>query len=69
MIAADIGASGGKMAAAVFDGRQMHINEYWDFPNRPADIGTALYWDAFGLYHSVLDEIGRASCRERVSLR
>ena len=55
MIAADIGASGGKMAAAVFDGRQMHINEYWDFPNRPADIGTALYWDAFGLYHSVLD--------------
>ena len=63
MIAADIGASSGKMAAAIYDGRQMHINEYWDFPNRPADIGTALYWDVFGLYHSILD--GLAVFREK----
>lgn len=63
MLAVDIGASSGKMAAAVFDGRQMVIKEYWDFANRPAGIGTALYWDVFALYHSILD--GMAAFREK----
>lgn len=63
MLATDIGASSGKMAAAVFDGRQMVIKEYWDFANRPAEIGTALYWDVFALYHSILD--GMAAFREK----
>ena len=53
--AVDIGASGGKMALAEYDGNSLKVLEYLDFPNRPADIGTALYWDVFGLMHSIQD--------------
>ena len=42
--AVDIGASSGKMALGVYDGRKLSVEEYRDFPNRPVDIGTALYW-------------------------
>ena len=53
--AVDIGASSGKMALGVYDGRKLSVEEYRDFPNRPVDIGTALYWDLFALYHSIVD--------------
>ena len=38
--AVDIGASSGKMALGVYDGRKLSVEEYRDFPNRPVDIGT-----------------------------
>lgn len=53
--AVDIGASSGKMAFGEFDGKRMSIREYRDFANRPVDIGTALYWDVFSLYHAIID--------------
>ncbi|MDC7289648.1 FGGY family carbohydrate kinase [Blautia schinkii] len=53
--AVDIGASSGKMAFGEYDGRRLITREYRDFANRPADIGTALYWDVFSLYHAVID--------------
>lgn len=63
MIAVDIGASSGKMAVAVFDGSRMEIKEYLGFANRPVETGTALYWDVFALYHSILD--GMTMFREK----
>lgn len=55
IIAVDIGASSGKMAYGEFDGEKLSVCEYRDFANRPVDIGTALYWDVFSLYHSIID--------------
>lgn len=55
VIAVDIGASSGKMAFGEFDGSQLSVKEYRDFENRPVDIGTALYWDVFSLYHAIID--------------
>lgn len=55
VIAVDIGASSGKMAFGEYDGNQLTIREYRDFVNRPVDIGTALYWDVFSLYHAIID--------------
>lgn len=55
VLAVDIGASSGKMAWGEFDGTRLEIKEYRDFVNRPADIGTALYWDVFSLYHAIID--------------
>lgn len=55
VIAVDIGASSGKMAYGDFDGEKLNVLEYRDFANRPVDIGTALYWDAFSLYNAILD--------------
>lgn len=55
VIAVDIGASSGKMAFGEYDGNQLSVREYRDFENRPVDIGTALYWDVFSLYHAIID--------------
>lgn len=55
VIAVDIGASSGKMAFGECDGDQLSVREYRDFENRPVDIGTALYWDVFSLYHAIID--------------
>lgn len=55
VLAVDIGASSGKMAYGEFDGERLCIREYRDFENRPADIGSALYWDVFSLYHAITD--------------
>lgn len=55
VIAVDIGASSGKMAWGEFSGEKLEILEYRDFVNRPVNIGTALYWDVFSLYHAIID--------------
>ena len=53
-IAADLGASGGKMARGYFDGDHVEIGDYFDFPNRPLSLNRNLYWDLFALYNSIL---------------
>lgn len=60
VFAVDIGASGGKMCAGAFDGKKLTVEGRRDFPNRPVDIGTALYWDVFSLYHAILDGMAAA---------
>lgn len=62
LIGVDIGASGGKMALAGFDGNTLEIKEYRDFVNRPVRMEAAFYWDVFSLYNAILD--GMASFRQ-----
>ncbi|MFV0361543.1 MAG: rhamnulokinase [Suipraeoptans sp.] len=57
LIGIDVGASGGKMAWGEFDGIKMNVIEYINFANRPVDIGSALYWDVFSIYNSIIDGI------------
>lgn len=37
-VAVDLGASGGKMAAASFDGSRIELADYITFPNQPVQI-------------------------------
>jgi len=53
-IAIDLGASGGKMASATFDGETLRIKDYLSFPNTPVKIHQSVYWDVFDLYKSVI---------------
>lgn len=55
LIGIDIGASGGKMAFGEYDGKSFRVVEYKDFQNRPINIESALYWDAFSLYNAIID--------------
>lgn len=58
-IAVDLGASGGKMAAGMFDGKKIGLNDYFAFGNVPVDLRGTLYWDMFGLYKSILEGFSR----------
>ena len=53
-IAADLGASGGKMAKGRFDGEKLEVGDYFDFVNQPLSLNGNLYWDLFALYNSIL---------------
>lgn len=53
-IAVDLGASGGKMAAARFDGKHLLLEEYITLENTPVRLGPAFYWDIFALYQGIL---------------
>lgn len=57
VIAADLGASGGKMAKGYFDGSILKVDDFYDFPNEPMDLNGNLYWDLFGLYNSIRNGI------------
>jgi len=56
-VAADLGASGGKMAKGAFDGDKLDVTDFIDFDNKPVETPKALYWNIFGLYNSILGGI------------
>lgn len=66
-IAADLGASGGKMAKGYFDGEHLEIGDYFDFQNQPLFLNGNLYWDLFALYNSILKGIGYYSDNQDVA--
>lgn len=71
VIAADLGASGGKMSKGIFDGNKLQIGEYFDFENNPVELNGNLYWDLFALYRSILQGIshyGREQDIDSVSI-
>lgn len=55
--AADLGASGGKMARGYFDGNILKVDDFYDFSNQPVELNGNLYWDLFRLYNSILDGV------------
>lgn len=68
-IAADLGASGGKMAQGYFNGDKLVIGDYLEFPNQSISLGGSLYWDIFGLYRSILEGTARyAACQKTASV-
>lgn len=62
-IAADLGASSGRVLAARFDGNRIEMTEVHRFANQPVALGNHLYWDFPGLYREVLDGL-RAAARD-----
>lgn len=63
-VAVDLGASGGKMAKAAFDGETINIDNCVNFENTPVSIHRNLYWDVFGLYKSIIQTLKKFSREE-----
>ena len=57
----DLGASGGRVMAARFDGRRVALDEVARFPNHPVSEGETLRWDITRLVQQVRDGIVRAA--------
>ncbi len=49
-LAADLGASGGRVVAGHFDGARLSLEEAHRFDNGPVHIGDSLYWDLLQLW-------------------
>ena len=64
--AADIGGTGGKIAAASFDGSKIELHEEYTFPNREVYAGGALYWDVLSLYADVNEGLQYLKSKARI---
>jgi rhamnulokinase len=54
-VAADLGASSGRVVAGRFSGDRIELHEVNRFANQPVRVGATLHWDILGLYRGVLD--------------
>lgn len=66
MLAADFGASGGRVMAGSYDGRRIQISQLHRFSNDPVWLNGTMYWDFLRLFHELKDEIRRAKSLENV---
>lgn len=60
-LAADIGASSGRLLAGVFDGQTLEIQELHRFGNRPIAVGDHLHWDLLGLWNQIQEGLRTAA--------
>ena len=66
-LAIDIGASGGRHLAGLFDGERLRLEEVYRFENGAVEAGGSLYWDLLGLWSHVksgLHAAGEKFCAE-----
>ncbi len=70
-IAADLGASGGKLIRGCFDGSLIRLEEVYRFANGPVRLKDSIYWDALHLFEEVkkgLAMAGRGSAGRPASI-
>ncbi|HMP40416.1 MAG TPA: FGGY family carbohydrate kinase, partial [Roseiflexaceae bacterium] len=58
-LAADIGASGGRVLLGRFDGRRIALSELHRFANEPVSIHSTLHWDVLQLWQGVITGMRR----------
>ncbi len=63
-LAADLGAESGRVILGSLAGRRLEIEEIRRFPNQPVELPCGLYWDAFRLFHEIVEGLTIAG-RER----
>jgi rhamnulokinase len=52
-LAVDLGASGGRVVAGLFDGERLRLEEIYRFENGGVAVGGRLYWDLLGQWSHV----------------
>ncbi len=52
-LAVDLGASGGRVLAGLFDGEKLHLEEVHRFENGGVSIGNQLQWNVLGLWKEI----------------
>jgi sugar (pentulose or hexulose) kinase len=55
----DLGASGGKIAVAAYDGSRISIDHVHRFPNGVHQLADGLYWNFIGIWNEYLTGIGK----------
>lgn len=63
-LAADLGAESGRVMLGSLVGGRLEIEEIRRFPNQPVELPSGLYWDAFRLFHEIVEGLTTAG-RER----
>jgi rhamnulokinase len=63
-LAADLGAESGRVMLGSLAGGRLEIEEIRRFPNQPVELPSGLYWDAFRLFHEIVEGLTIAG-RER----
>ncbi|WP_020621141.1 rhamnulokinase [Paenibacillus daejeonensis] len=53
LLAADYGASSGRVMLGQFDGRKLALSEVHRFANEPVQLNDTLYWDFLRLFHEL----------------
>lgn len=61
MLAADFGASSGRVMMGNYDGSRIEIQQMHRFLNEPVYLSGTLYWDFLRLFHELKIGIGKAS--------
>jgi len=59
-LAFDLGASGGKMYLADFNGKHLSLKKIHSFGNAPISLADGLYWDTLNIYKELLCGIRKA---------
>jgi len=59
-IAADLGASSGRVMAGLFDGHDLSLREIHRFPNGPVDLGGSYHWEIDRLFGEIKRGIAKA---------
>lgn len=60
LLAADFGASSGRVMAGCYDGDSLRISQLHRFSNDPVWLGGTMYWDFLRLFHELKAGIGKA---------
>jgi rhamnulokinase len=58
-LAADLGASSGRLMVGSWDGRSFSLSELHRFPNGAVRAGDGLYWNALGLWTQVQEGLAK----------
>jgi len=59
-LAVDLGASGGRVVSADWEGSRFELTEVHRFPNGPVHVHDAVYSDVLGLWREIKEGIARA---------
>ena len=62
-LAADLGASSGRLVAGSFDGSRIELEEVHRFDNGGVEIADHLYWDFLGLWNELQEGLSLASSK------
>lgn len=60
-LAVDLGASGGRIVAGIFDGANLRLEEGYRFDNGGIALGNAFVWDLPALWANVVSGLGQAA--------
>jgi rhamnulokinase len=63
-LAVDLGAESGRVMLGSLAGGRLSLEELHRFPNQPVHLPSGLYWDAFRLYHEIVEGLRAAAQRK-----
>jgi rhamnulokinase len=68
VLAVDLGAESGRVAAVQYDGRGLQIDELHRFPNGPVTVRGTMHWDILRIWQAVQEGVAAGAARRPASL-